>query len=76
MDRLYNFLGEHVFDSKTVSTAIADMVFVAVKVCFEYFIIFFSFLSVFTSFVRAVVSFVLFALDVSITVIREVLLPN
>ncbi|EYB92924.1 hypothetical protein Y032_0188g1139 [Ancylostoma ceylanicum] len=31
VDRLYNFLGEHVFDSKTVSTAIADMVFVAVK---------------------------------------------
>lgn len=31
VDRLYNFLEEHVFDSKTVSTAIADMVFVAVK---------------------------------------------
>ncbi|KAK6754916.1 hypothetical protein RB195_013722 [Necator americanus] len=31
VDRLYTFLGEHVFDSKTVSTAIADMVFVAVK---------------------------------------------
>uniref|UniRef100_A0A158P870 Proteasome activator complex subunit 4 n=1 Tax=Angiostrongylus cantonensis TaxID=6313 RepID=A0A158P870_ANGCA len=32
VDRLYNFLCEHVFDSKTVSTAISDMVFVAVKV--------------------------------------------
>ncbi|KJH41163.1 HEAT repeat protein [Dictyocaulus viviparus] len=31
VDRLYNFLCEHVFDSKTVSTAVADMVFVAVK---------------------------------------------
>ncbi|WKY10965.1 hypothetical protein Q1695_002929 [Nippostrongylus brasiliensis] len=31
VDRLYSFMCEHVFDSKTVSTAIADMVFVAVK---------------------------------------------
>ncbi|XGW03770.1 hypothetical protein V3C99_015156 [Haemonchus contortus] len=31
VDRLYNFMCENVFDSKTVSTAIADMVFVAVK---------------------------------------------
>ncbi|KAK6030937.1 hypothetical protein OSTOST_02917 [Ostertagia ostertagi] len=31
VDRLYTFMCENVFDSKTVSTAIADMVFVAVK---------------------------------------------